>query len=261
MHLESTRTVREFALEIPGATRVFERLGIDYCCNGSRSLGEACMSAGTRIEEVLHSLEEMSLGNEKGQKHFQTAALSELIKHIVETHHGFTRQEISWLSSLTEKVLSVHGDRHPELLQLRCLFRELCNDLETHMMKEERVLFPCIIRTEAAVQQQVPLTRPPFGSLANPMRMMMLEHDRAGELMKEMRKISSDFTPPPDACLSYQTLYEALETLEKDLHQHIHLENNILFPRAVEIEAALIDLQNQKRSDHMQVTSSFTKGH
>lgn len=129
-----------------------------------------------------------------------------------------------------------HVKTHPELLQINVLFRELGADLETHMTKEERVLFPYVIRMEAAAHQLVPLFRPPFGTVANPVRMMMLEHDRAGELLKKIRKLSADYNAPADACLSYQTLYAALEALERDLHQHIHLENNILFPRAVEME-------------------------
>ena len=129
-----------------------------------------------------------------------------------------------------------HGENHPELLEIYVLFRELGADLETHMTKEERVLFPYVIRMEAAAKQQVPLFRPSFGTVANPVRLMMLEHDRAGELLKKIRRLSSDYATPADACVSYKTLYAALEELEKDLHQHIHLENNILFPKAVEME-------------------------
>ena len=138
---------------------------------------------------------------------------------------------------MLEKVCMAHSENHPELLQVNLLFRELGADMETHMTKEEHVLFPYVVRMEAAAKQLVPLFRPPFGTVANPVRMMMLEHDRAGELLKRIRLLSSDYNPPADGCLSYQTLYASLEALEKDLHQHIHLENNILFPRAVEMEA------------------------
>jgi regulator of cell morphogenesis and NO signaling len=167
---------------------------------------------------------------------FQTTTLESLINHIVVKHHSFTRLEIARLNALLEKVCAAHGANHPELFRINVLFRELGADLETHMTKEERVLFPFVTRMEAATQQLVPLFRPPFGTVANPVNMMMLEHDRAGELLKEIRALSSDYLPPADGCLSYQTLYVALAALEKDLHQHIHLENNILFPRAVEME-------------------------
>lgn len=237
MNSLETRTVRELAIEIPGATRVFENLGIDYCCGGKRSLADACAVAGVTFAEVNKSLElNASSHAEWEEPNFHTATLEELTNHVVRKHHSFTRLEISRLIALLEKVCAAHGKNHPELIKINLLFRELGADLETHMTKEERVLFPYIIRMEGAAKQNIPLARPPFGTVANPIRMMMLEHDRAGDLVKEIRALSSDYTAPADGCMSYQTLYAALGELEKDLHQHIHLENNILFPRAVEME-------------------------
>lgn len=235
MYLSTNKTVRELTLEVPAATRVFEKLGIDYCCGGKRSLGEACTTAGVKFEDVELALIAASKTNHE-EPNFHTASLEELINHVVGKHHSFTRLEIARLNALLEKVCAAQGENHPELLQINVLFRELGADLETHMTKEERVLFPYVLRMEAAAKQQVPLFRPPFGTVANPVRMMMLEHDRAGELLQELRALSSNYVPPADGCISYQTLYAALEALEKDLHQHIHLENNILFPRAVEME-------------------------
>jgi regulator of cell morphogenesis and NO signaling len=190
------------------------------------------------FEDVQLELTDASRPQEN-EPNFQTATLEALVDHLVRKHHSFTRLEIGRLNALLEKVCLAHGENHPELFRINMLFRELGADLETHMTKEERVLFPYVIRMEAAAKQHVPLFRPPFGTVANPVRMMMLEHDRAGELLKEIRALSSDYTPPADGCFSYQTLYTALKALEKDLHQHIHLENNILFPRAVEMEAAV----------------------
>lgn len=235
MNLATNKSVRELALEIPSATRVFEKMGIDYCCGGKRSLADACAIAGVKIEEVQLELTTASHAQWE-EPSFHTATLEELINHVVGKHHSFTRLEIARLKALLEKVCTAHGENHPELFRINLLFRELGADLETHMTKEERVLFPYVIRMEAAAKQLVPLFRPPFGTVANPVRMMMLEHDRAGELLKEIRALSSDYVPPSDGCLSYQALYTALAELEKDLHQHIHLENNILFPRAVEME-------------------------
>jgi len=235
VNLETQKTVRELALEIPGATRVFEKMGIDYCCGGKRSLADACAIARVNFEEVELALTTISPSPEQ-EPDFQTATLEELINHVVRKHHSFTRLEIARLNALLEKVCVAHGDNHPELFKINLLFRELGADLEPHMAKEERVLFPYIVTMEAAAQQHLPLRRPPFGTVANPVRMMMLEHDLAGKLLKEMRELSSNYIPPDDGCISYQTLYAAFEALEKDLHQHIHLENNILFPRAVEME-------------------------
>ncbi len=238
MNVSTNKTVRELALGIPGATRVFENLGIDYCCGGQRSLADACTAAGVTFDDVQRSLELTSgPGDEAPESDFQTVTLQTLITHIVGTHHSFTRLELARLNALLQKVCVAHAERHPELLQINLLFRELSADLDAHMMKEERVLFPYVIRMEAAADQQLPLFLPPFGTVNNPVRMMMMEHDCAGEILKEIRAQSANYTVPADACLSYETLYTALEALEKDLHQHIHLENNILFPKAVEMEA------------------------
>ncbi len=235
MNLATNKTVRELALEIPAATRVFEKMGIDYCCGGRRSLADACAVAGVKIEDVQLELTTASHA-QREEPNFHTATLEELINHVVGKHHSFTRQEIARLNALLEKVCVAHGENHPELFRINMLFRELGADLEAHMTKEERMLFPYVIRMEAAAKQDVPWFRPPFGTVANPVRMMMLEHDRAGELLQEIRALSFDYVPPADGCMSYRTLYAAFEALEKDLHQHIHLENNILFPRAVEME-------------------------
>ena len=202
-----------------------------------RSLTDACAAAGITFDEVVKSLEtESASGEISTEPDFQKATLDMLIKHIVGKHHEFTRLEIARLNALLEKVCTVHGENHPELFKIQLLFSELGAELETHMGKEELMLFPYIVRMETAANQKSPLSPPPFGTVANPVRMMMLEHDRAGELLKEIRTLSSNYTSPSDGCISYQTLYTALDELEKDLHQHIHLENNILFPRAVEME-------------------------
>jgi regulator of cell morphogenesis and NO signaling len=159
-----------------------------------------------------------------------------LITHIKNNHHKFTREEMARLVPLLEKVCSVHGKNHPELQQVRASFQSLVQELTTHMMKEERVLFPYIVRMEEAVIQKEPILPPPFGSVQNPVSMMEHEHDSAGNALRAMRGASCGYTTPGDACISYQTLYKALADFEADLHQHIHLENNILFPRAIAME-------------------------
>jgi regulator of cell morphogenesis and NO signaling len=237
MDLATSKTVRELALEIPGATRVFENLGIDYCCGGKQSLAAACLAAGVTAESVMNSLEHANGSHTQiDEPNFLSATFVELIDHIVEKHHVFTQTEIARLRALIDKVHSVHGQNHPELAEIRSLFASLSAELEPHMMKEERVLFPYVIGMEEAVRNKRPVGNPPFGTVRNPIQMMMLEHEDAGYLLKRIREASSNYTVPADACISYQTLYQALEAFEKDLHQHIHLENNILFPRAVEME-------------------------
>jgi regulator of cell morphogenesis and NO signaling len=240
MSITAEKTVRELALENPAATRVFEKLGIDYCCGGHKSLEEACRTANLPMDEVLDSLDiaEQSARAVQKNRNWPTEPLADLVAHIVTTHHKYTRDEIARLGPLFDKVCSVHGNNHPELPQMRATFRDLDQELTMHMMKEEKVLFPYIVRMEESVIQKEPVLPPPFGSVQNPVTMMMQEHDSAGDALRAMRQASAGYTPPADACISFQTLYQALAALEADLHQHIHLENNILFPRAIAMEKA-----------------------
>jgi regulator of cell morphogenesis and NO signaling len=240
MSVTTTSTVRELAVTIPGATRVFEEMGIDYCCGGKRTLADACREFNKPVAEVVRRLEAAGQAIEPGDKlpNWQSESLSGLSTHIVDTHHFFTKQELARLEKLLDKVCARHGENHPELAELRGTFHHLKQDLIPHMLKEEQVLFPHIARMEEAVSEQRAVPVPFFVTVQNPVRMMMTEHDTAGELLGKMRKISGNYSAPPDACISYQTLYEGLQDLEADLHQHIHLENNILFPRAVDMERA-----------------------
>jgi regulator of cell morphogenesis and NO signaling len=234
----TTKTVRELATENPAATRVFENLGIDYCCGGNQSLEEACQKANLSIDQVLDSLEmaEQTARASETTRDWNNEPLSELIAHIKNTHHKFTREEVVRLSALLDKVGKVHGKNHPEVIEIRAIFAGLAQELTTHLMKEEMVLFPYITRLEEAVIENEPVVPPPFGTVQNPVAMMEHEHDSAGNALRAMRKASRDYSAPEDACVSYKTLYSALAGFEADLHQHIHLENNILFPRAIAME-------------------------
>ena len=238
MSVSTERTVRDWALEHPEATRVFEKAGIDYCCGGGKSLEEACAAANLSVDELIDSLElaEEDARAKQKDRNWQREPLADLVAHINGTHHKYTREEIVRLGPLFDKVVSVHGENHPELQHVRAAFRGLAQELSMHMMKEEAVLFPYIVRMEESVIQREPVLPPPFGSVQNPVSMMMHEHDSAGEALRTMRQASAGYTAPGDACISYQTLYKALADFEKDLHQHIHLENNILFPRAIDME-------------------------
>jgi regulator of cell morphogenesis and NO signaling len=234
---DTNRTVRDFAVEVPGATRLFERIGIDYCCGGGKALDEACAERGLDAADVLRSLEGLGAGAAAGPDDPATWTLTALADHIVEKHHVFTREELERLGRLFDKVHAAHGERHPEIDVLRRLFGELAAELGPHMLKEEQVLFPYIKGLERAAAEGVPAPKPFFGTVRNPVRMMQLEHDSAGDVLADMRRISGGYTAPKDACMSFRTLYEALVELERDLHLHIHLENNVLFPKAVALEA------------------------
>jgi regulator of cell morphogenesis and NO signaling len=189
----------------------------------------------------MEMLTEVTAKNSKSSaaKDFQSLSLPELITHILDKHHVFTRTEMARLEALTAKVIGAHGENHPELIHLGELFKLLCADLRPHMFKEEQVLFPYILSMTEAKENNEAGPFAPFGTVNNPIRMMMREHDNVGEILRELRALTSDYEVPADACISYRTLYQALDDLEKDLHQHIHLENNILFPRALELETTL----------------------
>jgi regulator of cell morphogenesis and NO signaling len=241
MTFDETKTVREFALSIPSATKVFEKLGIDYCCGGGKKLGEACVQAKLPVEQVLQQLKQAESSrqalNESGPD-WSGQPLADLIDHIVKKHHAFIYEETPRLTALADKVASKHGANHPETAKVNELVEGLFDELSMHLMKEEQILFPYIIRMEEAVIEKAPVLPPPFGTVQNPIRMMVSEHDSAGNILRELRAITGDYNAPEDACTSYRTLYNGLLELEADLHQHIHLENNVLFPRAVAMEDA-----------------------
>jgi regulator of cell morphogenesis and NO signaling len=239
--INSETTVKEVALHMPESTRLFEQLKIDYCCGGNQPLAEACASAGLDVAAVMEMLGEVaqSSSQDASAAGFQNASLPELIEHILNTHHMFTKSEMNRIEGLTAKVIAVHGRNHPELINVGELFERLCADLKPHMFKEEHVLFPYILAMSQAALENQPRPFAPFGTVNNPVRMMMKEHDTAGEIVRELRAVTSDYKVPPDACISYQTLYQALENFERDLHQHIHLENNLLFPKALDLENTL----------------------
>ena len=239
--ISSTTKVRDVALELPQSTRLFEKFKIDYCCGGDRPLAAACASAGVDVQNLLELIEQVKQTSaaENGNPDLQKATATELIGHILDKHHVFTKEEMARLEPLADKVVSAHGANHSELLALRDLMRQLFEDLRPHMFKEEQILFPFIIALENAREQDRSAPFAPFGTVNNPVRMMLMEHDTAGDLLREMRKLSSDYAVPPDACISFRTFYEALAAFEQDLHQHIHLENNLLFPKAIELEQVL----------------------
>lgn len=232
-----SKTVREFAVEIPQATRLFEAMGIDYCCGGGKSLRDACTSANISVDEVVSKLLASAKEGVAAQNSdWSTAPLSDLADYIVAKHHVYIRQELPRLEQLLSKVVSKHSEKHPELKKVQKIFRAVSEELTSHLMKEESILFPYVKELEASREHSSRMRQPMFGSVRNPIHMMEIEHDSAGESLREMRKLSNDFTAPDEGCFSYKTLYQGLAEFEADLHQHIHLENNILFPRAIQLE-------------------------
>lgn len=228
-------TVGQMVAEQPARARVFERLGIDYCCGGKRRLADVCEERGLDPLRVLDELAAQDRPRAAQERDWQAAGLAELCDHIEATHHAYLRNELPRLTGLVRKVASVHGEREPALRELEEVFDAFCMEIDSHMRKEEQVLFPMIRLLESA--ERLPSFH--CGSVNNPIRMMEFEHDGAGDALARMRSLTQDFTPPPEACNTYRAMLEGLAVLEQDMHQHIHKENNILFPRASAQEARL----------------------
>lgn len=227
-----TKTIGELALESPIAIAIMEKWQIDYCCRGHQSVAEACRNAGVAPVELL-----TAIGDPRVEQSldWQNKSLAELQSYILTVHHTYTRQALETISLLSEKVAGRHGGNHQEVLDVRRVFAELADELAPHMMKEEQVLFPYIEELESASAGD-PRPQSCFGTMANPIRVMLMEHESAGEKLVQLRTATRGYALPQDACLSFRALYERLEDLEKDLHRHIHLENNVLFPRALRLE-------------------------
>jgi regulator of cell morphogenesis and NO signaling len=237
MNFPSDTPVGQLVAERPGRARVLERFGIDYCCGGRTPLAQACAERGLDVVEVLRELaSDDPRGLEPVRDDGTTdATMGQLADRIVATHHAYLRRELPRLAGLMAKVADAHANRHPELRGLHHVFGELKDELEHHMLKEEKVLFPIIKQLEAATA----MPRLHCGSVNNPILVMEHEHASAGSALQRMRALTGGFKPPGDACATYRALLHGLADLEMDLHRHIHKENNILFPRASALEAAL----------------------
>jgi regulator of cell morphogenesis and NO signaling len=242
MAINGGKTVGQLALEDPAVIPVFENLGIDYCCGGSKSLREACAAANVSLDKLLLALEQGKTPESDSKdkdKDWQREPLFGLIAHIVEKHHYYVRRELVHLDGLFTKTCSAHGDRHPEVLRMANLFRELSRELLLHMSKEEQVLFPQITAMEERLTRNEPPSPPHFYTPCA-VQVMMREHESAGSLLQQIRAVSCNYRLPADACTTWKVLYELLQEFERDLHRHIHLENNVLFPRTLEMERAAL---------------------
>jgi regulator of cell morphogenesis and NO signaling len=237
MEITPCSKVGELAATVPATMRVFDLAGIDYCCGGHRTLREACERAGAATDALLAALLEAAAAPPSPERDFLIEPLSSLVTHLIVVHHTFTREELERASKLMAKVAQVHGGRHGEVLEMRGVLQGLRDELEPHLMKEERVLFPYICALEHARTCGEPVRAGPFGPVSNPVRMMNQEHESAGAALEALRALSSGYAVPHDGCASYRSLFDSLQSLERDLHRHIHLESNILFPRAIALEA------------------------
>ncbi|MEK3645067.1 iron-sulfur cluster repair di-iron protein [Aeribacillus sp. FSL M8-0235] len=222
-------TVGEIVAMLPKASDIFKKNKIDFCCGGDRSLKEAADKRGVAIEELMSQLQDLYAAiDEKTEKNWLTATYSELIDHIINKHHRYLLEELPNLSPYVTKVMQVHGGNHPHLIKIHRLFNELKTELEQHLWKEESEVFPLINQYE----------KHPTSENEQKMKKMIVdltnEHDKTGDIIKEIRRVTNDYTLPNGACRTYQLVYNRLEALESDLFEHIHLENNVLFPRILQ---------------------------
>jgi len=229
-------TLRSIALAQPATIRVFERFHLDYCCGGHRSLAEACQQKGIDATAVLTALDEALQAAPPADFDFTQAAPSAIIAHIVATHHAYVRAELPRLLPLAEKVARKHGPLHPEYVQIERNLRQLAEELTNHLAKEEMILFPYVEALERSRNGQGDAPHACFATVASPIQAMLNEHEAAGALLDGMRTATGNFTPPADACPTLAGLLDGLDAFERDLHRHVHLENNLLFPLAITME-------------------------
>ncbi|MBT7896967.1 MAG: iron-sulfur cluster repair di-iron protein [Flavobacteriales bacterium] len=227
------KTVAQIVASDMRTAVIFKKYGIDFCCGGGKPVSEACNGIEVKEETIFNEIE--MLDAEKAENDFDNMGLDVLSNHILETHHVYVKESLPIISEFANKVAKVHGDHNPENIEIAKLFHEVAIELQQHLIKEEGTLFPHIINLAIAHRNGGKI-QTPFGSVQNPIRMMEHEHDIAGNIFKKIEKLSNNFSPPAHACNTYKALYYHLKEFQSDLHIHIHLENNILFPKAIELE-------------------------
>lgn len=218
--------------------KIFESHGLDFCCGGKKTIGDACVEKQVDTELLLNELAKVQDTNETLSR-FDKWEADFLVDYIINNHHSYVLNSVSTIEHHLAKVVSAHGERHPELAKIQGLFADLKDELLNHMQKEEKMLFPYIKKMHMAFRNTLEMPIPPFGTVGNPIKMMEDEHESAGNLMKLINTLSNGYSAPKDACGTYKVLYGELKEFENDLHMHVHLENNILFPKAAELEKEL----------------------
>ncbi|MBZ9728733.1 iron-sulfur cluster repair di-iron protein [Salegentibacter sp. JZCK2] len=236
MNTETAKTVADYVTENIKNAHLFKKHGIDFCCGGGVSLAQAAAKANVNLEILEKELQETdSVSREYDYKSWKL----DLIDHIINVHHHYVEENIPLLIQYGARVAKVHGHERPELIKIQQLFTEVAQELSAHLKKEELILFPFIKKLVKAQEEGTPVPQPQFGKIDNPIKMMETEHDDAGAIFKEISDLSDNYSCPDWACNTYKAFYAKLEEFETDLHHHVHLENNILFPRAIELERSL----------------------
>lgn len=233
-------TLSEIVKDDFHAASVFEKFNLDFCCRGNKTIAEACDIKGVDSNTVLNELQNIKRNDEVFESKYNEWDLDFLIDYVINNHHSYVRKMIPEISLHADKVASVHGQNHPEMVEVKDKFNVVYKDLQQHMLKEEQILFPVIKQMVNVRKSNSKGEHPFFGTVKNPIRMMEAEHQAAGDELYEIRKLTNNYNPPEDACSTFKVLLKELKEFEEDLHKHVHLENNILFPKSIILEEELI---------------------
>ena len=231
-------TVAEIVSQNIRTADVFKKNGIDFCCGGNVLVSDVCQKKNIDFEQIKRDIAQ--LDQPDSRENYDEWALDFLVDYIVNTHHRYVSESNELISQYAQKVARVHGHHYKEVIKINQLFQKVAEELSVHMGKEEMVLFPYVKRLTLAKQNNSGITPPPFGTIANPIRMMESDHDEAGNALKEIEQLTNGFTPPENACNTFKALYSGLKVYQDDLFMHVHLENNILFPKAIQLEEELM---------------------
>jgi regulator of cell morphogenesis and NO signaling len=236
---EKDPTIGELVSSDYRKAEVFKKFGLDFCCGGKKTLQQACKTKGLDIVQIEKELKEIDAVTTVPSEDYNSWDITFLADYILNTHHTYVKKAIPVIFEYTQKVAKVHGDGHPEAIAIAELFKRAAEELENHLSKEEDILFPYVKKIGTAANTGRPIEAPLFGSIEKLISMMEYEHDEVGKIFEKIKTLSDNYTPPADACTTYKLSYNKLNEFENDLHKHIHLENNILFPKAIELEKNL----------------------
>lgn len=239
MQISKDQIVGELVAKDYRTATVFKSFGIDFCCKGNRTIDEVCNTQNLKADVLIDDLEKVTGVNENQTTEYRTWPLDLLADYIEKKHHRYVQTRTEEIKPFLDKLCKVHGNRHPELFEINDLFKAGSGELAVHMKKEELILFPYVRKMVYAKEHGMKQDAPHFGTVQNPIAMMMSEHSIEGERFRKISELSNNYTPPEDGCNTYRVTFALLKEFEDDLHLHIHLENNILFPKAIELEKTL----------------------
>ncbi|HOY49242.1 MAG TPA: iron-sulfur cluster repair di-iron protein [Chryseolinea sp.] len=239
MEINQSQIIGELVAQDYRTASVFKKYGIDFCCQGNRTIQDACEKKSVDSKVVLSDLEKATQAQSESATDYKSWPIDLLADYIEKKHHRYVEAKTLEIKPYLDKICKVHGERHPELLEIQKQFNASAGELAAHMKKEEFILFPFVRKMAKAKHEGLNVDAPHFGTVQNPVQLMMSEHSTEGDRFRNIEGLSNNYTPPSDGCSTYRVTYALLKEFEQDLHLHIHLENNILFPKAIELEKEL----------------------